>query len=406
VHIDLDAFYAAVEERDHPEWRGKPLAVGGMSMLSTANYEARKYGVASAMPGYIALKLCPDLLMVPLRFPAYEEASECARSVIRTFDPNFSSFSLDEASLDLTDYMSDSVESVECVVKCMRAQIKEATGGLTCSAGIACNRFLAKLASNLNKPDGQYCLLDRDPHDFVLEQPVRRLWGVGKVTSALLKGVLNVSTCRELWDKRHLLPLFLTPAITRNLIRCLLGISSEEGPSSSASAGEADRSSKSCETTFTAIFEPTVSQMKNVLKGVAEELAAGLKSEARRAQTISLKIKTADFNVFTRSHTLPTATDDASVILNVAYRLFKKSRPESVRLLGIRASKFLQSSPITRKRTLDEFLSQKQAIQCPICEKELADTFDSAINAHIDHCLHNSSKELPIKKGPMDKFLM
>ena len=434
VHIDLDAFYAAVEERDHPEWRGKPLAVGGMSMLSTANYEARKFGVSAAMPGYIAMKLCPDLLMVPMRFPAYEDASEQARKVMRLYDPSFHSFSLDEASLDLTDYINTSKDDdIESIVTKIRKGIEEATGGLTCSAGIACNRFLSKLASNLNKPDGQYCLLDRDPHAFVLEQPIRRLWGVGKVTAALLKGVLDVSNCQELWEQRHTFPIILTPAITRNILRCLLGISAEED--SGASMAAQDRSSKSCETTFTSIFGPKLAQVKDILEELSNELADSLKSEERKALSIGLKIKTADFDVFTRTETLTMPTDDPEVMLEIACRLFKRCKPESVRLLGIRASKFSHSSTSTseastsnnssKKRPLDEFLVDAQNLpKCPICGLVLTNTFDAEINAHIDECLANnppssssprssSSKAQSAKPqtpqhkggGPMDKFL-
>ena len=167
VHVDADAFYASVEERDHPWLKDKPIGIGGMSMLSTANYHARRFGVRSAMPGYIAKKLCPDLILVKGRPQAYSEASKAIQAVLALYDPNFHAVSLDEAYLDITDYiqrlsaqaraklpLDESCTVAERVVHEMRLKITAATR-LTVSAGIACNTMLAKIGSDQRKPDGQ-----------------------------------------------------------------------------------------------------------------------------------------------------------------------------------------------------------------------------------------------------------
>ena len=158
IHIDMDMFYAAVEIRDKPELAAVPLAVGSESMISTANYEARKYGVRSAMPGFIARKLCPQLVIVPCNFSKYREVAAVFQEIVESYDPDFESMGLDEANLDVTEYcMNHQIttdEQKENLALEIRTKIKEATQ-LTCSAGIACNRMLAKICTDMNKPDGQ-----------------------------------------------------------------------------------------------------------------------------------------------------------------------------------------------------------------------------------------------------------
>jgi DNA polymerase kappa len=195
VHCDADAFYAAVEVRDNPDLKGKPIGIGGNSMLSTASYEARKFGVRSAMPGYIAKQLCPELIFVRPRYEAYREASAKMQAVMATYDPDFKAVSLDEAYLDLTAYIAQlsptaiehlpldgSKQPAERVVHELRARIFDATQ-LTVSAGIACNRMLAKIGSDQNKPNGQWYLppVAEDVRMFMSKLPVRKLPGIGKV---------------------------------------------------------------------------------------------------------------------------------------------------------------------------------------------------------------------------------
>jgi DNA polymerase kappa len=149
-------FYAAVEMRDNPDLRGKPVAVGGIKMICTANYEARKYGVRAAMPGFIATRLCPNLVFVPTNFDKYRQVAEQTREIFRQYDPNFEAMSLDEAYLDLTDYMQQHPQHTPSeVVAELRSRIFQITQ-LTASAGIACNSKLAKICSDVNKPNGQF----------------------------------------------------------------------------------------------------------------------------------------------------------------------------------------------------------------------------------------------------------
>ncbi len=195
IHIDMDCFYAAIEERDHPEWAGKPLAVGGSSgraVLTTCNYEARRYGCRSAMPAFKALQLCPHLRIVPTRFEAYRHESQRIREVFRRFSELVEPLSLDEAYLDVSHWRS----SGSAVAREIRTQIHEATG-LTASAGIAPNKLLAKIASDWHKPNGQFEVTQEAIPTFMPTLPIGKLWGVGKKTGERLSQ-LGISTCGDL----------------------------------------------------------------------------------------------------------------------------------------------------------------------------------------------------------------
>jgi DNA polymerase kappa len=201
VCVDMDAFFAAVECLDAPELRNVPMAVGSSAMLSTSNYAARKFGVSAAMPGYIAKQLCPELRIVPLRYERYRELSGQVSCVLHEYDPELSMWSLDEAVLLLKrERVCGQGESFGSVVERMRKQVYETTG-LTCSAGIACNPLLAKLASNYRKPDGQFEIERTDPEqmrNFLHEQPVHKLTGIGKVMALTLEKLWNVKSIGDL----------------------------------------------------------------------------------------------------------------------------------------------------------------------------------------------------------------
>jgi DNA polymerase kappa len=186
IHVDMDMFYAAVAVLDDPTLKDVPFAVGDLKMIATSNYEARKFGVRSAMPGFVGKNLCPKLRFVPNQPKRYKEISAVFFGVLREYDPEFESMGLDEANLDVTDYLIDcdinDEEGRQKLSSEIRKKVFEATK-LTCSAGISCNRMLAKICSDLNKPDGQYIL----PHDsekilkFVTELNIRKIPGVGRV---------------------------------------------------------------------------------------------------------------------------------------------------------------------------------------------------------------------------------
>ncbi|GMN37897.1 hypothetical protein TIFTF001_007189 [Ficus carica] len=217
IHVDMDAFYAAVETLSNPLLEGKPMAVGSMSMISTANYEARKFGIRAAMPGFIAHKLCPELIFVRPDFKKYTHYSDLTRKVFRRYDPNFMAASLDEAYLDVTEVCTEKGTSGEEVAKEIRAGVFEETG-LTCSAGVAPNRLLAKVCSDINKPNGQFVLPNNRMAvvTFISSLPIRKvniltekphgqlylqIGGIGKVTEHILRDALGISTCEEILQK-------------------------------------------------------------------------------------------------------------------------------------------------------------------------------------------------------------
>jgi len=225
IHVDMDAFFAAVEEQNNPDLRGRPFAVGGIGMISTANYAARKFGVRSAMPGFIALKLCPELIFVPCHFDKYKEASGLARTVFSHFDPNYHSWSLDEAALDVTDYCTLHGVTSAHVAEEIRARVQQVTGGLTCSCGVAPNRTLAKICSDVNKPNGQFIIQStrQSVMDFVAPLPVRKVPGVGKVSEHVLKA-FGIELCSDILPRKALLSALFSASSFEFFLQCALGL--------------------------------------------------------------------------------------------------------------------------------------------------------------------------------------
>nr|CAG8581247.1 14265_t:CDS:10 [Entrophospora candida] len=199
MHIDMDAFYASVEMRDNPSLKDIPMAVGDISMLCTANYVARKYGVRSAMPGFIAKRLCPTLVIVPLNFVKYREASSKIHKILKSYDPNLRSVGLDEAYLDITDYLDNTTITPDQLAQRIRSEIKNETG-LTASAGIGPNLLLAKVCSDINKPNGQYDLsnlLEEEILEFVKSLEIRKIKGIGRVTGKILNALEVYKYCND-----------------------------------------------------------------------------------------------------------------------------------------------------------------------------------------------------------------
>lgn len=198
IHIDMDCFYAAVEMRERPELAGQPIAVGGGShrgVVTTCNYEARKFGIRSAMPGFIARERCPQLVFLPLRFELYRAASQQIREIFRDYTPLVEPLSLDEAYLDVTS-LSEQGRYAWDIAKEIRARVFEETG-LTASAGIAPNKMLAKIASDWRKPNGQFAILPEQVQEFMAALPVRKIWGIGPKSAERFaeRGIL---TCADL----------------------------------------------------------------------------------------------------------------------------------------------------------------------------------------------------------------
>ncbi|KAL2349542.1 hypothetical protein Fmac_003542 [Flemingia macrophylla] len=327
LHVDMDAFYAAVETLSNPTLKGKPMAVGGMSMISTANYEARKFGVRAAMPGFIARKLCPELIFVPTDFKKYNHYSDLTRKVFRRYDPNFIAGSLDEAYLDITEVCKEKNVKSEEIAEELRASVYEETG-LTCSAGVAPNRLLAKVCSDINKPNGQYIL----PNDrmalmtFISSLPIRKIGGIGKVTEQILKGVFGINTCEQMLEKSSYLCALFSQSTAG------LGLGQTDSPQVRF------RKSISNERTFSATEDEVLLHKR--LAELAEILSIDMQREGLCGRTLTLKLKTASFEVRTRAVTLQKYISSSEDILKHAQKLLKAELPISVRLIGLRVSQF------------------------------------------------------------------
>ncbi|XP_066274420.1 DNA polymerase kappa-like [Branchiostoma lanceolatum] len=483
VHLDMDAFYAAVEMRDNPALRDKPMAVGGIGMLSTSNYLARKYGVRAAMPGFIGKKLCPELVIVPTNFDKYRTVSRQVRDVLRQYDPNFAPMSLDEAYMDLTDYLElrkslpeemrtfyahiegcvskrngtmenqnkDSIseetqtdvrapelsisstanndnedrslerskvmqyhdsnasansfgteempetcqqsaddvkekeepvsvtedceshcETVGCkrvvfgcdaveVVREIRFRIEQRTR-LTASAGIAANMMLAKVCSDQNKPNGQFCIpSDRGAiMDFIKVLPVRKVCGIGKVMAQQLNA-LGITTCTHLYEQRAVLSLLFSPVSSSHLLRVALGLGATR------IERESERKSMSVEWTFSELSKP--SDLYRKCWELCEALAKNLQDEGLKGRTVTIKLKTVNFDVKQRGQTVPRAVSAMNEIYDVAEELLKmeiqqcQPQPLRLRLMGVRLSNFLKGNQQDQKQgSITSFLKPKQDV--------------------------------------------
>ncbi|KAH6773137.1 DNA/RNA polymerases superfamily protein [Perilla frutescens var. frutescens] len=358
LHVDMDAFYAAVETLCNPSLEGKPMAVGSMSMLSTANYEARKFGVRAAMPGFIARKLCPELIFVPTDFKKYTHFSGLTRKVFQKYDPNFLAASLDEAYLDITNFCNDKGMTGGQVAEELRESIHKETG-LTCSAGVAPNRLIAKVCSDINKPNGQFVL----PNErvavvtFISSLPIRKIGGIGKVTENILKGVFGITTCEELLQKSSFICALFSRASADFFLSVGLGIGRTDTPQ------VAQRKSMSTERTFSPTGDEESIYQK--LADLSENLSSDMKKEGICGRTLTLKLKTSCFEVRTRAVTLPNYICSSEEILKHAKKLLKAELPVSLRLMGLRMSHFgegregIAADP--KQKTLSNFLVAEDA---------------------------------------------
>ena len=329
IHVDMDAFYASVEQHDNPVLKGKPVAVGGGSargVVSAASYEARKFGVRSAMSGYIAKRNCPDLIFVKPRFDRYKEISQQVRSVFFEYTDLVEPLSLDEAYLDVTNNKKGNPSATLLAAE-IRKKIKEKTG-LTASAGISINKFVAKIASDYNKPNGQKTVNPEEVIQFLEDLEIREFYGVGKVTAEKMYK-LGIFTGKDLKQK----PVeFLNTNFGKggefyyNVVR---GIHlSEVKPHRIPKSVGAER-------TFSENLSSEIFMLER-LEHIAEELERRLLKSKIAGKTITLKIKYSDFTLQTRSKTLPYFIADKDLILETAKELlYQEGMENSVRLLGI-----------------------------------------------------------------------
>lgn len=330
----MDAFYASVEQRDHPELRGKAIAVGWDSdrgVLTTASYEARKYGVGSAMSSVIAKKKCPHLIFIPPNFEKYRKISQEIRAIFYTYTNLVEPLSLDEAFLDVTHNKKGN-PSATLIAKEIREAIKKETG-LTASAGISINKFLAKIASDINKPNGQKTIPPENVGAFIDGLDVKKFFGVGKVTCQKMYR-LGIFTGKDLKSKSL---GFLTQHFGKTGQHYY---DIARGMDMSPVKAHRIPKSLSAESTFSKNLSSEVYMLKH-LQDIAEAVQKRLQKNHLAGKTVTLKIKYSDFNIQTRSKTLTDYIASKELILDTVKELLYQERlRESVRLLGIAVSNF------------------------------------------------------------------
>eukprot|EP00039_Didymoeca_costata_P033678 m.43623 g.43623 ORF g.43623 m.43623 type:complete len:636 (-) comp9988_c0_seq2:294-2201(-) len=435
VHVDMDMFYAAVEERDNPSLVGKPVGVGGMGMLCTSNYEARQFGVRAAMPGYIAKKLCPHLIIVPTRFSVYRAESKKVKAVLAEYDPNFSAMSLDEAYLDITNYMqqfrdendeSTTYNEIKAneVVEEIRKKIQEATR-LTASAGIGPARMIAKICSDYNKPNGQYSITPTKKAvlDFLGPLSVSKISGIGKVTKRMLEAV-GVKTCNDILKERVVLSLLFSEKSFNFFLAASLGIQRSSSSGGFFSAGS-NRKSMSVERTFRELSRKV--DLEEKCLDLCRKLVADLAKGQFGGHTLTLKIKTVDFDVRSRAVSVPHLLSTHDEIVAHALPLLEKEwnsgLPMRLRLMGIRLSSLQKLGQTSQQTKIQVFLSETQAqnvgkkekvdykhghprhlengserdrnladkgnlVTCPVCSKPIS---QDLIEQHVDTCLNKQA---------------
>jgi DNA polymerase kappa len=473
--LDMDMFYAAVEIRDQPHLKDLPVAVGGMSMISTANYVARKFGVRAAMPGFIAKKLCPHLVFVHCNFDKYKLVSDQIKSIIGEYDPSYRSHSLDEVYFDLTSAAraawcgqhgyspppgpavaaARDVKSSDChmegdwegqhlvtrssygsgvadadrsdsgasdghhadasseapsalqtalliqryphhlaaayetvpsddrpdifslraiaatLLHEIRARITAVTQGLTCSAGLANNFYLAKICADVNKPNGQFELPPtRDEVlRFVSELLTRKIGGIGKVTERMLERLLEIKTMQQVRDRLPELMHTCTPILFHFLLRTSLGIGSEEGceedgpeEGDSASKRPYQRKSLGCERTYSAKGISDPAELYEKLHKICANVGEDMVSDDLYAKAVTLKLKDTEFTLTTRCATSPSYIQSAEQIEAIARTLLDEALPMKVRLMGVTLSKFRhaeQAESDPKQRNLLSFLQNR-----------------------------------------------
>jgi DNA polymerase IV len=331
IHIDMDAFYASVEQHDNPALKGRPVIVGGgadrRGVVSAASYEARRYGVHSAMPTSQAQRLCPQGIFLPVRMHRYREVSEQIFEIFRSYTPLVEPLSLDESFLDVTGSEKLFGSALQIAQK-IKASIVAATG-LTASAGIAPNKFLAKIASDLKKPDGLVEIRPEEINQFLNDLPISKLWGVGRATEEAFAhmGILQVGQLAHYPEE----------ALVRKLGKFGLELAAlARGEDDRPVVASAEPKSISQEETFTPDLGD-LETMQKVLLDQAEHVGWELRNQNLKGFTVHLKVRYPDFSLVTRSATLPIATSQSTEIYQTALKLLQKTEVSSrkARLLGV-----------------------------------------------------------------------
>ena len=347
IHIDMDAFYASVEQLDNPELRGKPVAVGGggeRGVVSAASYEARKFNVRSAMSGVLAKKNCPHLIFVKPNFSRYKEISKKIRAIFYEYTNLVEPLSLDEAYLDVTENKKGN-PSASLIAKEIRQRIFDELH-LNASAGISNSKFVAKIASDINKPNGQKTIPPEKIIPFLEELPIEKFFGIGKVTASKMYS-LGIFKGLDLKEKTE---AFLTQHFKKSgshYYKIVRGIQNSEVKPNRL------RKSVAAEHTFTKNLTSEIFMLERLVK-ISEELEQRLIHSKVSGKTITLKIKYSDFKTQTRSKTLPYFVKDKAILLEtVKELLFQEKVMNSVRLLGISVTNLnINSKKVTEKPIL------------------------------------------------------
>lgn len=337
IHVDMDAYYASIEQRDNPEYRGKPIVVGGSpvgrgGVVATASYEARRFGIRSAMPSKRALELCPEVIFIYPRFNVYKEVSNHIHDIFRRYTDLIEPLSLDEAYLDVTRDKQNIGSAIEVATR-IRAAIKSELQ-LTASAGVSVNKFVAKIASDINKPDGLTFIGPSRIERFIEELPVEKFFGVGKVTATKMKrmGLFNGADLKRLSQEDLTHHFGKTGKFFYEIVR---GIDNREV--------QPDRATKSMSAEDTFPKDLTlIDEMENEIDKIARVVQERLRRRGLQGKTVTLKIKYHDFRQVTRSKSLEHPLDDAETIASIAKALLNSTQPEGkkIRLLGIGLANF------------------------------------------------------------------
>ncbi len=385
LHMDMDAFYASVEQRDNPSLLGKPVVVGGSAdgrgVVAASSYEARKFGVYSAMSAHRAKQLCPNAVFIRPRIDHYASVSRQIRKILEEFTPLIEPLSLDEAFLDVTgseSLLGSAVEIAQQIKTRVRDQLH-----LTASIGVAPNKFLAKIASDLEKPNGFVVVTADHIQSFLDPLPVGRIWGVGKVTSQVFKR-FAISTIGQLRQ------------LSRETLRDLFGASGEHywllshGIDNRPVVTDREAKSISNETTFSEDIRD-LEDLKAWLVSLVEQVAGRLRDHNRTGRTIDLKIRFSDFKTLTRSLTLSTSTNITSELLEAGIELLCNRLPKDhlpVRLIGFGVSQ-LDEPGMVQLQLFDQ-VERKQ-------QRSLDKVADQIAKKFGKHALHRAAG---IKKPP------
>ncbi|VDC06396.1 unnamed protein product [Peniophora sp. CBMAI 1063] len=371
VHFDMDAFYASVELLDHPELQGKPFGVGSLrGVLTTASYDARKYGVRSGMAGFVAKKLCPELILQPNHFDRYSHFSQQVMSIFREYDPMMLAASVDEAYLNITAYCKENqLEPDECVER-IRKRVVDTTK-LTVSAGIAANKMLAKICSDKNKPNGQFHL----PHDreaivhFMHDLSIRKVPGIGRVNERILESI-GVKTCGDIYRERAVLYLMDKQFGVHFLLRTHLGIASNVVQP----YAREERKSIGSERTFNTISDKDTILKK--LEEIATELENDMTESGWSGRTITLKYKLDTFQTFTRAKSSDRYISSKADLFAIGKELLLPEWPLRLRLIGLRVTKLKDLKKKDDGKGITKFFTPTNDKISPSKKRKHSDTAD------------------------------